>query len=301
MSYYRSTSSNYYRPSFFGGFTFFPPVIKALLISNVALYFIASLFGMFKLQGEPLEYFINYIFALYPLGHGFGVWQLVTYMFMHANFMHLLFNMLALWMFGMELENTWGSRKFALYYLICGLGAAFTQLVVSPMFGAAGPTVGASGAIYGVLIAYGILFPDRPIFVYFLLPIKARYFVILYILIELFSGVTGTQDGVAHFAHLGGAAVGFIMLLLDRRGIEWKRLFPRKGPTYVPPQYHYTSPRVNTREDISDATYEDLHKNDDEPSQQRLDEILDKINQSGYQSLTDEEKRFLFEASKKLN
>ncbi len=300
MSYYRSTSSNYYRPSFFGGFTFFPPVIKALLISNVALYFIASFFGMFNLNGLPLEYYINYIFALYPLHHGFGVWQLITYMFMHANFMHLLFNMLALWMFGMELENTWGSRKFILYYLICGLGAAFTQLFISPMFGAAGPTVGASGAIYGVLIAYGILFPDRPIFIYFLLPIKARYFVILYILIELFSGVTGTQDGVAHFAHLGGAAVGFIMLMLDQRGIEWKRLFPRKSPRYVQPMYHYTSPRVSSREDISDATYEDLSKGEGGPNQQRLDEILDKINQSGYQSLTEEEKQFLFEASKRL-
>src|SRR6202008_2569552 len=146
---------------------------------------------------------------LYPVGQGFYPWQLFTYMFMHGGLMHLLFNMFALWMFGMELENTWGSRKFMLYYLICGVGAGLSNLFIGPLFGPAGPTVGASGAIYGVLIAFGMMFPDRPIFVYFLLPIRARYFVLIYITLEVYAGITGTADGIAHFAHLGGAAVGF--------------------------------------------------------------------------------------------
>ncbi|TAK62552.1 MAG: rhomboid family intramembrane serine protease [Bacteroidetes bacterium] len=301
MSYYRYSNSSYYRPSFFGGFSFFPPVIKALLISNVSLYLLAMFFGMFQFNGFPLEYFINYIFALYPFGKGFQVWQLVTYMFMHGGLFHLLFNMLALWMFGMELENTWGSRKFLLYYLICGLGAGVTHLIVSPLFGVSGPTVGASGAIYGVLLAYGILFPERPIFVYFLLPIRAKYFVLLYIGFELFSGITGTQDGIAHFAHLGGAAVGLIMLMIDRQGFRFGQMFSKSRLRYVQPEYYQKTPTVSGREDISDATYYDIRNDEERATQQRLDEILDKINQSGYQSLTYEEKQFLFEASKRLN
>ena len=294
MSYYRTTSSSYYRPSFFGGFSFFPPVIKALLISNVALFLLATFFGLFELNGFPLAYYINYIFALYPINNGFAFWQLLTYMFMHGGFMHLLMNMFALWMFGMELENTWGSRKFLIYYLVCGLGAGLTHLFISPLFGVSGPTVGASGAIYGVLLAYGMLFPDRPIFLYFLLPIKARYFVILYILFEVFSGVTGTQDGIAHFAHLGGAAVGIILLMLDQRGLGWNRLFSRSRLRYVQPEYHYSNPMAVRKEEITDATYYDVHNDEERATQQRLDEILDKINQSGYQSLTQEEKQFLF-------
>ncbi|MBI3189967.1 MAG: rhomboid family intramembrane serine protease, partial [Ignavibacteriales bacterium] len=156
-----------------------------------------------------------------------------------------------------------------------------------------------SGAVYGVLLAYGMLFPDRPIFVYFLLPIRARYFVILYILIELISGVTGSQDGVAHFAHLGGALVGFIYLMVDQRGLGFNRLFRKKPMFYQQPQYNYSATRK--QEEVGEATYEDVHTDETRVSQQRLDEILDKINQSGYQNLTEEEKRFLFEESKRLN
>ncbi|MBI5215876.1 MAG: rhomboid family intramembrane serine protease [Ignavibacteriae bacterium] len=299
MSYYRYTSSSYHRPSFFGGFSFFPPVIKALLISNVALFLLVNFFGMFQIGGVPLQYFLNYVFALFPLGYGFEVWQLFTYMFMHGGFMHLFMNMFALWMFGMELENVWGSKKFLIYYLTCGLGAAFVHLLISPLFGVSGPTVGASGAVYGVLLAYGMLFPDRPIFLYFLLPIRARYFVILYILFELISGVTGTQDGIAHFAHLGGALVGFIYLLVDQHRLGLPSMFKKKPMFYAQPQYRYTATRP--QEEVGEATYEDIQSDDKTETQSRLDEILDKINQSGYQSLTEEEKRFLFEESKRLN
>jgi len=300
MSYYQYSSSSYYRPSFLGGFKFFPPVIKALLISNVAIFFLSSFFGLFRINGLPLSAVIDVIFPLYPLGYGFQFWQLFTYMFMHGGLMHLLFNMFALWMFGMELENTWGSRKFLFYYLLCGLGAGLSNLFIGPLFSAGGPTVGASGAIYGVLIAFGIMYPDRPIFIYFLLPIRARYFVLLYILIEIYAGVTGTPDGVAHFAHLGGAAVGLVYLMLEQRGLSFNRLFTGKKLKYVNggKEYEYAN---SDRWNVSDAKYFDSHDEGDRFNQERVDEILDKISQNGYQSLTEEEKKILFEASKKLN
>ncbi len=297
MSYFRSTNSNYYRPSFFGGFKFFPPVIKALLISNVAVYFLTSFFGLFRIGSLSLGAIIGAVFPLYPLGDGFQIWQLFTYMFMHGGLMHLLFNMIALWMFGMELENVWGSRKFLTYYLACGIGAGLSTLLIAPLFAAAGPTVGASGAIYGVLIAFGMMFPDRPIFIYFLLPIKARYFVILYIGLELYAGVTGTSDGIAHFAHLGGAAVGFVFLMIDQRKLPFERL------------WSHTRERFSTRQqvsrysyqNVSDAKYDDTPDPEERVNQQQIDEILDKISQHGYKSLTDGEKKKLFDASKRLN
>ncbi|MBI5022460.1 MAG: rhomboid family intramembrane serine protease [Ignavibacteriales bacterium] len=300
MSYYRYSSSSYSRPSFFGGFKFFPPVIKALLISNVAVYFLASFFSLFRIQGMPLSVFIDTILPLYPIGSGFYVWQLFTYMFMHGGLMHLLFNMLALWMFGMELENLWGSKKFFLYYMLCGLGAGLSNLFIAPLFAAGGPTVGASGAVYGVLIAFGMLFPERPIFIYFLLPIRAKYFVLLYIGIEIYAGVTGTMDGIAHFAHLGGAAVGFLYLIAERKGFSFDRFIPRRKMTYVSggKEYEYAS---SGRADIADASYFDLRDERKSDAEKSVDDILDKINQHSYQSLTEEERRILFEASKKLN
>lgn len=300
MSYYRYTnSSQYYRPSLFGGFRFFPPVIKALLISNVAFFLLTVFIGMFQIEGLPLAVVINALIPLYPLGDGFQIWQLVTYMFMHGGFMHLLFNMFALWMFGMELENDWGSRKFFTYYMLCGIGAGISNLLIGPLFGPAGPTVGASGAIYGVLIAFGMMYPDRPIFVYFLLPIRARYFVLLYIMLELYAGVTGTSDGIAHFAHLGGAAVGFIYIVIDQGRSPLGRYISRMKRRMAMPKevnrYSYE------REQVSDAKYYDLHDEEEHFNQQKIDEILDKISQHGYQSLSEEEKKILFEASKKLN
>lgn len=301
MSYYRYSNSNYYRPSPFGGFKFFPPVIKTLLISNVALFLLAVFFGMFRIGSIPLAAIINYVFALYPIGEGFQVWQLVTYMFMHGGFTHLFFNMFALWMFGMELENEWGSKKFLLYYMVCGIGAGISNLFVGPLFGPAGPTVGASGAIYGVLLAFGLMYPDRPIFVYFLLPIRARYFVLLYIVLEVYAGVTGSSDGIAHFAHLGGAAVGFIFLLFDANRIPWQSWIGGWRTRIVRPVGYGNSYNRQSQRTVSDARYYDVNDDGESVSQERIDEILDKIGKNGYQNLTEEEKRILFDASKKLN
>lgn len=297
----------FYRPSLFGGFRFFPPVIKGLLIANVGVYLFFLLFGFAHIRGVSLTYIFNSLFALFPLGSDFYPWQVFTYMFIHGGFMHLFFNMFALWMFGMEVENTWGSRKFFLYYMICGLGAAFSNLFIAPLFGSTGPTVGASGAIYGVLLAFGLMFPDRYIFLFpFFVPIKSKYFVALYILLEIFSGVTGTSDGVAHFAHLGGAAVGYIYLLIDTRRLPFEGIFNRARSAWNSGGRSFRPrPSSGIYGNVTDAKFTDIQephvKTEQELNQEKIDAILDKISVSGYQSLSDEEKRMLFEASKKLN
>lgn len=295
---------SYYRPGFLGGFSFFPPVIKALLISNIAIWLLLDLLlSRFTVSGVPIFALFSEYLALWPIGMNFYPWQLLTYMFMHGGFWHLFFNMLALWMFGMELENTWGSRRFILFYLTCGLGAGIANLFVAPLLGPAGPTVGASGAVFGVLIAFGMLFPDRPIYIYFLLPIKAKYFVAIYIGLELFYGVTGTTDGVAHFAHLGGAAVGFVYLLADMNLIPVRRWWSQLqgGLRRATPSGKKWPPR----EEIHDARFYDINTgkrlhDDRDVNQEVIDAILDKISKGGYQSLTEEEKRILNEASRKI-
>ncbi|MBI4549261.1 MAG: rhomboid family intramembrane serine protease [Ignavibacteriae bacterium] len=300
MSYYRYSNYSYYRPSFFGGFKFFPPVIKYLLISNVAIFILMSFFGLFRLQGLPLIQVIGTLFPLHPFGEGFLPWQLFTYMFMHGGFWHLFFNMFALWMFGMEMENNWGSKRFLIYYIVCGVGAGLVHLAVAPLLGQVAPTVGASGAVFGVLLAFGMLYPDRPVYIYFLLPIRAKYFITFWIGLELFYGVTSTGDGIAHFAHLGGAAVGLVYLLAERRKLALQNLWHRTKQRVVPTE-HVNEYSTYQRRNLSDANYYDVHEKDTQVNQQQIDEILDKISQHGYQSLTEKEKKILFEASKKLN
>jgi membrane associated rhomboid family serine protease len=197
-------------------FSVFPPVIKNLLILN-GLFFMASLVPTTR------ELLIDWL-ALWPLGTpdvvrtAFGIakvpdfwpWQLITYSFLHGGFGHLFFNMFALWMFGVQIENTWGSRRFAIFYFVCVIGAAISQLIVS--WGVPVPTLGASGGVFGILLAFGMMFPNQPIYLYFLFPIKAKWFVIGYGLIELWAGVSGAQPGVANFAHLGGMLFGFLLI-----------------------------------------------------------------------------------------
>jgi membrane associated rhomboid family serine protease len=310
MSYYRTTTGgNYYRPSFFGGFSFFPPVIKWLLISNTSIWLLTDVFlvpfklGDFRIGGA--DGIITYFLALWPFGANFWPWQLFSYMFLHDGFGHLLFNMLALWMFGMELENSWGSKRFLTYYLVCGLGAAVANLLVAPLLSQGGRTVGASGGVFGVLVAFGMLFPERPIYIYFLLPIKAKFFVAGYIILELFYGVTGTSSGIAHFAHLGGAAVGFMYVMLMAKGFSFDRVWKliKGDPSFM---YDQRRARKPAREEVLDAKFFDINsgrpiEGEDELNQEVVDAILDKINTSGYQSLTEEEKRILNEASKKIN
>lgn len=184
-----------------------PPVVKNLLIANV-LIFIAQL--MFRNSETPLELYG----ALWPIPSGnFKIWQLVTHMFMHGGWFHLLFNMFTLFMFGAMLEQVWGSKRFFNFYMICGIVAGLAQLLISPDFGYA---VGASGAIMGVLAAFTYLFPNTPLYIMFIpIPIKAKYAIPGLMAMDLFGSVAQVQgDNIAHWAHLGGAITGFILVLI---------------------------------------------------------------------------------------
>jgi membrane associated rhomboid family serine protease len=300
-----SYNDRYFRPSLFGGFSFFPPVIKYLMIINGIVYLLQIFLGQFYFTDDfgrvhTLESYMIKYFALMPIDEGFKIWQIITFQFMHGNFSHILFNMLYMWMFGTELENLWGSRKFLTYYLTCGIGAGFTQLFLSPIFeGAVGPTVGASGGIYGLLMAYAILFPRRAIYLYFFIPIPAMYLIGFLILIELFS--VGDLSLTAHLAHIGGAFIGLVYILVERKfnfsldGLIENLLYRRKMKYYTTTNSRYKDVEFYEIED-EEAT----RKKEDEVDQEEIDRILDKISKYGYQSLTDEEKRILFEASKKL-
>jgi membrane associated rhomboid family serine protease len=152
-------------------------------------------------------------FALWPVGAGFQPWQLLTYAFLHGGLFHIAFNMFALYMFGSAIERVFGPRRYLTYYLVCVLSAAIAQLLTAAITGAVYPTVGASGGVFGLLLAYAIYFPHSRIMLIFPpIPMPARVFVVVYAVLELFLGVTGTEEGVAHFAHLGGLVGGFIML-----------------------------------------------------------------------------------------
>jgi len=152
--------------------------------------------------------------ALYPLDSGaFRPWQLVTYMFLHADFGHIFFNLFALWMFGQAIEYEWGTKRFATYYFVTGIGAGLLQLLVGILDMNSAPVVGASGAVYGILLAFGMMYPNNYIMLLIPpIPIKAKYFVIIFGVLELFSGVANLNSGIAHFAHLGGMLFGYILI-----------------------------------------------------------------------------------------
>jgi membrane associated rhomboid family serine protease len=194
-----------------------PPVTQALLIANVAVFFIGEM-GMLRLDE----------FALWPPGgfeSRFAPWQLVTYAFLHGGFAHIFFNMLGLYMFGSEVERLFGSRFYAAYYFGCVVSAALCHLAVTGWMGGPPiPTVGASGGVYGLLLAFGVYFPHRRVLLLFPpIPLPARVFVILFAALELVFGVTGTAAGVAHFAHLGGMIGGWLMIQQRRGGFPFRR------------------------------------------------------------------------------
>ena len=244
-----------------------PSVTRYLLIANFFVWIIASL-----LERNGLD--VNVAGGLhYYAAQSFHWWQPLTYMFLHANFSHLFFNMFAVWMFAPMIEREWGARRFLIYYLVCGLGAALIQETVwmlmlsnmsqsydlSWLVGYAGHlnTIGASGAVFGILFAFGWLFPDVPMFILFIpIPIRARVFVIIYALIELFAGlgsVAGlTADNVAHFAHLGGLLFGWLLILYWRHtGWREPRLFSLWDKL--------KSRRDDNRLDSTDDRFKDYH------------------------------------------
>ena len=179
-----------------------PPVTQALLLANVAVFFLGQLLGPGLLS----------LFALWPIGTAFWPWQIVTYAFLHGDFNHLFFNMLGLWMFGGELEHVWGQKRFLQFYFASVIAAALTQLLVNALLGTMAPTIGASGGLFGLLLAFAMLFPNRTILLFFVIPMKAKWLVALYGVIELYQGVYVMNSGVAHFAHLGGMLGGMLTL-----------------------------------------------------------------------------------------
>ena len=189
-----------------------PPATRALLFINVAIFAAQLLTGDLLLRPFALWPPAS---PQFPNAPSFQVWQLLTYGFLHGSLTHLFFNMFALYMFGGEIERLFGSRRFLVYFLACVVGAAVAQLIVlSGMNRPPVPTVGASGGVFGLLLAYGLAFPRRKLMLLFPpIPMPAWLFVTLYGLLELYLGVTGSGQGVAHFAHLGGMAAGALLLV----------------------------------------------------------------------------------------
>ena len=186
----------------------FTPVVKNLVIANV-LVFIAQ--NYFRYMGRPLEPYL----ALWSIDTGyFKVWQLVTHMFMHGSFTHILFNMLALWMFGSRLEGVWGSKRFLQFYFMCGLAAGLAQLALQDNFSA----IGASGAVMGILAAFAYLYPNEYLYLYLFIPVKAKYAITAFIIFDIVGElVPSSGDMIAHYAHLGGAVAGLLIVFIWNR------------------------------------------------------------------------------------
>ncbi len=269
------------RFGFGGGLT---PVVKWLLISNVIVYFIQLITLR---MGSPLTSWLS--LQPYEITHHFKFWQLATYQFLHseASFFHIFFNMFTLWIFGCEVERWQGSKNFLRYYLLSGIGAGLFHILFN--WNSPTPVIGASGAIYGVLVAFAVYFPDRivTLLLFFILPVslKAKHLVAFFVGISLFSGIVGIfgkSDSIAHFAHLGGALVGYLML----RGDNLMGIVIRKYRTY---QHQKQFMAEQKRQ-------QDIREKRDE-----VDRILDRINEVGYDSLSDEEKKNLKKASEFLS
>ena len=298
-----------------------PPVTKNLLIINVLLF--AATY-VAKLYGTDLEDLLGLHFAL---ASRFHFYQIFTYMFMHHGLTHIFFNMFAVWMFGRIMESTMGSRRFLFYYLTCGLGAGLTQELVQYIsYMSQGlaeyehlntgisvmamseylnrwTTVGASGCVYGVLLSFGMTYPNERLFIIpFPFPIKAKYFVTGYALIELLYAVNGSSDGVAHFAHLGGMVIGFVLLMMWRNGgasygrkglwdslRDWADEMGRRLRRWRHGRRsHLTAARGGKFNDEMDYNMRKKERDAE------IDRILDKVKKHGYGCLTEEEKRRIF-------
>ncbi|MBQ4386739.1 MAG: rhomboid family intramembrane serine protease [Prevotella sp.] len=300
-----------------------PTMTKNLLIVNF-LAFVAT--WVLQLRGIDLTALLGLHFFL---ASDFHVYQFVTYMFLHGGLTHIFFNMFALWMFGSVIERVWGPKKFIFYYITCGIGAGVMQELVQygnyvvegiaayQYVNAGGvqmttdayinlwTTIGASGAVYAILLAFGMIFPNERLFIIpFPFPIKAKWLVVGYIAIELFSAMSAPGDGVAHMAHLGGMLFGFLLIRYWQKHPDSSQRFGRsRGQEffdnmkrkYDQRQQHshmkaeHTDPRRETDEEYNARK----HRN-----QEEIDAILDKIRKSGYDSLTKEEKQKLFEQSR---
>jgi membrane associated rhomboid family serine protease len=258
----------------FGGIT---RAVKYLLLINVGVFILEYLWGPGLIR----------IFGLTPVLIKKGyIWQLVTYLFLHGGVFHILFNMFALWMFGCEIERSWGSREFLKYYFLTGIGAGLFTFLLS--INSYIPTIGASGAIFGILVAFAVMFPDRLIYLYFILPVKAKYLVAFFVLLEFLASFQHTSDGIGHFAHLGGIIIGYLYIKLDWRTTSFFRLSKYSGYFRNLKNQRRMKAFVRKREE-------------EQRLMEQVDQILDKINLVGYENLTREEKKILEHASQHLS
>jgi membrane associated rhomboid family serine protease len=259
--------------------------VKRLLLANTAVFIVVNVLGV-----VPLTWAVD-VLGFSPARLLIHPWSPLTYMFVHGSFFHLFANMLVLFFFGPQLERAWGERYFIRYYLIAGMGGALFSLLLIQLIGT--PTViGASGAVFGLLLAFALKWPDAPIYLWFLLPVKAKYFVGFIALFSLYASLGGARDGVAHWTHLGGLVTGFLYLkhgdtLTARLGGLRKR-WRRKGLKAAPGGAEEPSRRASRRRDRLEGDRLD-----------EVDRILDKIRESGIDALTPKEREFLDDMSRR--
>lgn len=269
--------------------------VKYLLIINIGIFIIqnfAPMLGFEKTLGLGLQ--------PYDINHKFAIWQFVTYMFLHGGVLHLLFNMLVLWLIGSEVEKYWGSATFLKYFFLTGIGGGLCFYIFNLNAGPSLGTVGASGALYGLLVAFAIMFPDRYItlLLFLILPIsiRARYLVLFLVGMALFLELTGSSDGVAHLAHLGGAAFGFVYMRWDFIFGQFKKYnLERQRKAWISEQERLSAKSRREQEQREKRQAEKKIR------QEEIDILLDKINEIGYDNLTEKEKQRLREASQFLS
>lgn len=233
--------------------------VKWLVLTSGVIYVIQVFGGR--------GFLLTFGLVPYQVTRNFWLWQLFTYMFLHGGLFHLLFNLFILWMFGKSVETAWGTKAFLKYYFTCGLGAAAFITLTSPA--SMLPNIGASGAIYGILAAFAMLYPDAVIYLYFFIPMRAKHLTVLLGVIAFLAGISGSQSGIAHFGHLGGLLVGYFYL---------------KYPVW---KYRLHLPRVNWRGLFKKRIRER------EGSEEKINRILDKILAQGVESLTSEERNIM--------
>ncbi|MCF7833070.1 MAG: rhomboid family intramembrane serine protease [Candidatus Marinimicrobia bacterium] len=255
------------------------PGIRVLIITNALIFLLGWIFPQLN------KYMVIYG-GLVPdlFTKHFFLWQPISYMFLHGGFMHLFFNMFALWMFGTELESQWGTKFFLKFYFISGIGAGILSAIIQPASQI--PIIGASGAIYGLLLAFGLMYPNRIVYLNFLIPIKVKYFVMIFAAIELFSSIGGGGDGVAHLTHLSGMAFGYLFLLWN----QTRKKHVKKEKII----FHWGSK-------TKDFTKKPPKKKTFNSNEQELQSLLTRINKDGYGSLSEEEKERLLKLTEKFD
>ena len=266
-------SSRGFRQDSDGNPLFLPNGVKLLLIINIAVFVLMELSGQKNILFQ--------LFGLVPRAvlQEYRLWQTFTYLFLHGGWIHILFNMLVLWMFGKDLERDWGKNEFLIFYFVCGIGSGLITVLAninSPIV-----IVGASGSIYGVLVAYGFTYPNRTVYLYGIFPLKVKYVVLGFGIIAFVASLSITQSKVSHVTHLAGMIIGIIYILFNFR---WKNI-----------RLWYTKIRLRSIQDKQNS-----HEGEETHIKMQVDKILDKLNDQGWESLTSQEEEFLTRASKSL-